>query len=291
MSRNFDLSLEFFPPRTLDASFRLWQTVEALQVLDPDFVSVTYGAGGTTRDLTTSALGVLRKHYGLDVAGHLTCINASRNDVMGLARAYVAKGANRIVALRGDPPQGQAAFAPCDDGFDNSIDLIAALAKLPGVDVITSAHPHKHPESASSHADVQWLKRKVDAGASAAITQFFFDAEDFLRFRDRCQAAGIDVPIIPGVLPIENFAKTQKFARQCAIPVPWWLSEGFKRADTPEATRLFATATATELCDKLLDEGVQHLHFYTLNDPTLTLDICRALGRTLRQTQAVAISA
>lgn len=291
MSRPFDLSLEFFPPKSLQASFRLWQAVEALQALEPDFVSITYGAGGSTRDLTTQAVGVIRSEYGLEVAGHLTCVDATREETMGLARAYVAKGARRIVALRGDAPQGAEKFTAHPDGFASSVDLIAALSGIGGVEIICGAYPHPHPESASGHADVQWLKRKVDAGASTAITQFFFEAEDFLRFRDRCAAAGIDAPIVPGILPVENFARTAKFAAACGVPVPWWMREGHERAATPQDTRLFATATATELCDTLLGEGVEQLHFYTLNDPSLTLDICRALGRTLRQTQAVAVSA
>lgn len=291
MPQDFSLSFEFFPPKSLDASFRLWSAVEALRALDPDFVSVTYGAGGATRDLTTSALGVIHDHYGLDVAGHLTCVEATRDDVLGLARAYVAKGANRIVALRGDPPKGQAHFMPNPDGFADSVELIEALATVRGVDIIAAAHPHPHPEAVSGHADIQWLKRKVEAGASAAITQFFFEADDFLRFRDRCSAAGIDVPIIPGILPVEQFSKTERFATACGIPIPWWLRDGFAHARNDEDARLFATATACELCDTLLVEGVEHLHFYTLNDPTLTLDVCRALGRTLRQSRTVAVSA
>ena len=291
MPRPFDLSLEFFPPKSLEASFNLWSAVEVLQALDPDFVSITYGAGGSTRDLTTSAVGVLRKQYGLNVAGHLTCVDASRDEVMGVARAYAAKGASRIVALRGDPPKGAKHFVPHPEGFADSLELIEALATLPKMEILVAAHPNSHPEAASGHADIQWLKRKIDAGANGAITQFFFEVEDFLRFRDTCAAAGIDAPIIPGVLPVEDFGRTAKFARQCGVPVPWWLRHGFARATDAGEARTFATAVATEMCDRMLDEGVEHLHFYTLNDPTLTLDVCRALGRTLRQASAVSVSA
>lgn len=291
MTHDFTLSLEFFPPKSLEASFRLWSALDTLAPLNPDFVSVTYGAGGSTRDLTTQAVGVIRSEYGLKVAGHLTCVEATREETLNRARAYAAKGATKIVALRGDAPEGTDRFQAHPEGFGSSIDLISALADLPGLDVLCSAHPHPHPEAQNGQADLDWLRRKADAGASGAITQFFFEPEDFLRLRDAAAAAGIAIPIMPGVLPIENFPRMARFAKDCGIPIPWWLREGFNRAGDAEAKRLFATATMAELCDGLLSEGVDHLHFYTLNDPTLTLDVCRALGRTLRQTGPVAVSA
>lgn len=278
MPRPFDLSLEFFPPKSLEASFTLWSAVEMLQALDPEFVSITYGAGGSTRDLTTAAVGVLHKQYGLNVAGHLTCVDASRDEVMGVARAYAAKGASRIVALRGDPPKGAGHFVPHADGFASSLELIAALATLPKTEILVAAHPNSHPEAVSGHADIQWLKRKIDAGASGAITQFFFEVEDFLRFRDTCAAAGIDAPIAPGILPVENFENAARFAERCGTSVPQMLRDAFANAEAQGCADLMATAQATELCSELMAEGVDHLHFYTLNKPELSREVSHALG-------------
>ncbi|MEM7439692.1 MAG: methylenetetrahydrofolate reductase [Pseudomonadota bacterium] len=291
MSHAFSLSFEFFPPKSLEASFKLWSALDVLHPLAPEFVSVTYGAGGSTRDVTTDAVGLIRREYGLPVAGHLTCVDASRAETLNRARAYAAKGATKIVALRGDPPKDAGQFVAHPDGFASSIDLISALADIGTLDILCSAHPHPHPEAKDAQADLDWLRRKADAGASAGITQFFFEPEDFLRLRDKSADAGIKIPLLPGILPIENFPRMARFARACGIPIPWWLREGFNRAEAGDTTRLFATATATELCDGLLQEGVDHLHIYTLNDPTLTYDVCRALGRTLRQTGSLAVSA
>ncbi len=282
MTKDFDLSFEFFPPKTLAASFRLWSAVETLRVFDPDFVSITYGAGGSTRDLTCSAAGVITKNYGLPVAGHLTCVNATREETLSVARGYAAKGVRRVVALRGDAPDGADKFEPVKDGFSGSVELVKALSDLGGFDIAVGAYPNLHPDATSDTSDVDHLKAKFDAGADRAITQFFFEVEDFLRFRDRCVAAGITQPIIPGVLPIENWAKTKKFAAPCAIPIPYWLEEGFRHAEAGGTERLFATALCSEACDTLLREGASGLHFYTLNDPTLSADVCRALGRTPR---------
>lgn len=282
MPRDFDLSFEFFPPKSLDASFRLWTAVDTLQVFSPGFMSITYGAGGSTRDLTCSAAGVIAKNYGVPVAGHLTCVNATKDETLSVARAYAAKGIKRIVALRGDGTGPDGQFTPHVDGFAGSVDLIHALKSLGDFDVTVAAYPNRHPDAGSDSADVDHLKAKFDAGADRAITQFFFEAEDFLRFRDKCAAAGITQPIVPGVLPIENWSKARKFAKACAIPIPSWLEEGFRHAKAADTERLFATALCTELCDDLLREGVDGLHFYTLNDPTLTADVCRALGRTPR---------
>lgn len=282
MTKEFDLSFEFFPPKSLAASFRLWSAVETLQVFDPDFVSITYGAGGSTRDLTCSAAGVIAQNYGMPVAGHLTCVDATREETLSVARGYAAKGVRRVVALRGDASDPEAGFQPVKDGFSGSVELVKALADLGGFDIAVGAYPNRHPDAISESSDVDHLKAKFDAGADRAISQFFFEVEDFLRFRDRCAAAGITKPIIPGVLPIENWAKTKKFAAPCAIPIPYWMEEGFRHAAAADTERLFATAICTEACDTLLREGVDGLHFYTLNDPTLTADVCRAIGRTPR---------
>ncbi|MGA1760989.1 MAG: methylenetetrahydrofolate reductase [NAD(P)H] [Paracoccaceae bacterium] len=272
------VSFEFFPPQNFEASFRLWNTVQTLSPLSPRFVSVTYGAGGTTRDLTHEAVSVLHRETGLPVAGHLTCVDATKAQTLEIAKNYAAAGVNSIVALRGDPPKGSAGFVPHPDGFASSVDLIEALADLDLFTIRVGAYPEKHPEAADQDHDIAWLKRKIDAGASEALTQFFFDPEDFLRFRDRCVAAGIDAPIIPGILPIENWAGVKRFAARCGARVPTWLDDAFEKAHRDNRSDLLATAVCTELCSDLLDEGVESLHFYTLNRPELTRDVCYALG-------------
>jgi methylenetetrahydrofolate reductase (NADPH) len=282
MTRTFDLSFEFFPPKSLDGSFRLWNAVETLQVFSPDFMSITYGAGGSTRDLTCSAASVISQNYGVPVAGHLTCVDASKDETLSVARAYAAKGVKRIVALRGDGTGPNGEFVAQADGFAGAIELITALKALGDFDVTVAAYPNRHPDAVSDTSDIDHLKAKFDAGADRAITQFFFEKDDFLRFRDKCAAAGITQEIVPGVLPIEDWQKTRKFANACAIPIPSWLEEGFRHARASDTERLFATALCAETCDDLLNEGVSGLHFYTLNDPNLTADVCRALGRTPR---------
>ena len=275
-----NISFEFFPPKSLEASFRLWDTVQSLAPLDPRFVSVTYGAGGTTRELTRDAVGTLHKSSGLNVAAHLTCVDASRAETLAIARDFAAAGVSEIVALRGDPPKGSGAFQPHPDGFANSCELIEALADTGRFNIRVGAYPEKHPEAADQAADVDWLKRKIDAGASEAITQFFFEAETFFRFRDACEKAGIDAPIIPGILPIENWQGARKFALACGAHVPAWMDDMFEKAIRDDRHDLLATAIATELCSSLLEGGVEDLHFYTLNRPDLTRDICHALGVT-----------
>ena len=275
------VSFEFFPPKSLEASFRLWDTVQALAPLDPAFVSVTYGAGGTTRELTRDAVKTLSAPLGLNVAAHLTCVGASRAETLATAEEFACAGVREIVALRGDAPRGAARFTPHPRGFADSCELIAALAGTGRFDTIrVGAYPEPHPEAADAGADIDWLKRKIEAGADEAITQFFFEAETFLRFRDRCAKAGIDAPIHPGILPIESWAGARKFARACGARIPAWLADAFDRAerDGEGRTGLLAVAVTTELCDTLLGEGVGHLHFYTLNRPDLTRDICHALG-------------
>jgi len=272
------ISFEFFPPKTPAAASALWGSVERLAPLAPKFVSVTYGAGGTTRERTMAAILAIRERARLEVAGHLTCVGASKDDVMKVARGYRKLGCRRIVALRGDPPAGQGAFQPHPDGFSGSVELIEALSGMGGFEILVGAYPEIHPEAADMAADVEHLKRKVGAGASAAITQFFFEPEMFLRFRDRAVAAGIEVPIIPGILPVDDFPKMARFAASCGTTVPAWMQTAFGNCETDDEHDLLATAIASELCDRLLDEGVGHLHLYTLNKPDLPMRLCRALG-------------
>jgi len=273
------ISFEFFPPQSLDASFRLWDTVRELAPLDPSFVSVTYGAGGTTRDLTHDAVGTIHRNYGLNVAAHLTCVEATREETLEIARGYREQGVREIVALRGDAPKGAERFSPHADGFANSLELIEALAGE-GFDIRVGAYPEPHPEAADTAADVAWLKRKVDAGATSAITQFFFEAETFFRFRDACEKAGIDVPIIPGILPIDNWGGAKRFAQRCGTQVPAWLDDAYAKAKRDDREELLSTALCTELCSDLIDGGVEDLHFYTLNKPSLTRNVAHALGVT-----------
>ena len=271
------ISYEFFPPKSLEASFRLWDTIHTLAPTAPDFVSVTYGAGGTTRKLTHEAVTTINRATGLRVAAHLTCVDATRAETLEIARSYADAGITDIVALRGDMPGG-GAFVPHPDGFASSVELIGALAATGRFTLRAGAYPDRHPEAPSADADVAFLKRKLDAGAAEAITQFFFEAETFLRFRDRCSAAGIDSPIVPGILPIENWTGVAKFARSCGTAIPAWLEDAFAAARRDGRSDLLATALCTEMCSDLLDEGVDALHFYTLNKPHLTRDVIHALG-------------
>ncbi len=280
------ISFEFFPPQTLDASFRLWEAAQVLAPLKPGFVSVTYGAGGTTRKLTHEAVGTIHKNYGLNVAAHLTCVEASKAETMEIVDAYADVGVTEIVALRGDPPGGHGKFTPHADGFASSVELIEALARDGRFTIRCGAYPEPHPDAADMLADVRWLKRKVEAGATSAITQFFFEAETFFRFRDACEKEGIKARIIPGILPIQSWKGAKTFARRCGTSIPAWVEEAFEAAirDDPEQllptalSTALSTAMCTELCETLIQGGVEDLHFYTLNRPGLTRDICHALG-------------
>ncbi|MEJ6391484.1 methylenetetrahydrofolate reductase [NAD(P)H] [Gymnodinialimonas ulvae] len=272
------ISFEFFPPKSLEASFRLWDTLGTLAPLGPEFVSVTYGAGGTTRKLTHEAVTTIHANFGVPVAAHLTCVDATRAETLEIADQYAAAGVTQIVALRGDPPKGAATFTPHADGFTSSVELVEALANTGKFDIRVGAYPDPHPEAASMADCVDHLKRKIDAGATSAITQFFFEAETFFRFRDACAKAGITAPIIPGILPIENWSNTRRFATRCGAYIPGWLDHAFDAATRDDREELLSTALCTELCSELQDGGVEHLHFYTLNKPDLTRDVCAALG-------------
>jgi methylenetetrahydrofolate reductase (NADPH) len=272
------LSFEFFPPHSPEASLRLWRSVERLAPLAPKFVSVTFGAGGTTRNRTAAAIQTIVDRARLTVAGHLTCVGATREETLEVARSYQRLGVRRIVALRGDAPKGEGAFRPHPEGFASAAELVAGLREAGDFEISVAAYPEKHPDAADLDADIDNLKRKLDAGASNAITQFFFNNDDFLRFRDACTRAGITAPIVPGILPVENFTKMLNFAGRCQAQVPEWMHRAFARADDEQAAYLLSVATATSQCDRLMGEGVEHLHFYTLNNPDLTFDVCRALG-------------
>ena len=272
------ISFEFFPPQSLDASFKLWETVRVLAPLKPEFVSVTYGAGGTTRDLTHDAVTTIHNNYGVNVAAHLTCVNSTRTEVLEITDGYAKAGVTDIVALRGDAPKGQDRFTTTDGGFANSIELVETLAETGKFNIRVGAYPEPHPDSPDTAADVDWLKRKIDAGASSAITQFFFEADTFFRFRDACQKAGIDAPIIPGIMPITSWAGIKRFAAGCGASIPAWLNDAYEKAERDDRIELLSTAVCTELCSDLIDGGVEDLHFYTLNRPALSRDICHALG-------------
>ena len=272
------ISFEFFPPKSLQASFDLWESLNVLAPLNPEFVSVTYGAGGTTRQLTKEMTEAIGKSYGLDVAAHLTCVNASKAETLAIAKSYVDAGVKQIVALRGDAPKGSAGFCPHPQGFADSVDLVAGLATTNIKTIHVGAYPEPHPEASNADADIDWLKRKIDAGATSAITQFFFDSEIFLRFRDRCGKAGIHVPIIPGILPIENWDNAKRFASRCGASIPASLDAEFVMAKRNEVEDILSVVVATDICSDLMDHGIEQFHFYTLNRPYLTRDVCLALG-------------
>ncbi len=272
------VSFEFFPPKSPRASMALWESVQRLAPLAPEFVSVTYGAGGATRDRTMAAMLAIRDCARLNVAGPLTCVGATRAEVLKVARDYARLGCHRIVALRGDPPAGQTRFEPHPDGFKGAVELVAALSGLGLFDIWVAAYPEVHPEASSPQADIDQLKRKLDAGATGAITQLFFENETFYRFRDACAAAGITAPIMPGILPVEDFDKTVRFAESCGATVPKWMFKAYGNAEDDASHDLLSIAIATEQCDELLSDGVSDLHFYTLNKSELVFQVCRALG-------------
>ena len=273
------VSFEFFPPADAAMEATLWCSLERLAPLAPRFVSVTYGADGSTRERTHSLVTRIQRQSKLTGAPHLTCIGASRAEILDIARTYWDEGVRHLVALRGDPPQGGGAYRPHPDGFAFAAELVAGLRALAPFDISVAAYPETHPEAASAAADLENLKRKIDAGASRAITQFFYDIGVFLRFRDRCAAAGIHAPLVPGILPITRFPQVLRFARTCGASIPSWLHERFEGLDhDPETRRLIAAAVAIEQVQELRRHGVCEFHFYTLNRAELTYAICHALG-------------
>ena len=271
------ISFEFFPPKSEAAGEKLWQAIGRLAPLRPDFVSVTSGAGGSTRDRTHQCVKRIIDETDLKPAAHLTCVAASKTDVDSVVDDYAAAGVQHIVALRGDMPD-MGAFQPHAEGYDGSVALVAALAKRGGFDITVSAYPEKHPESASLDADIDLLKAKIDAGATRAITQFVFDTEAHLRFRDRLAAAGITIPVIAGIMPTTNFAGAKRMAEACGAHVPQWLADAYEGLEEDADTRKhIAASVAIDQCRKLINEGFENLHFYTLNQADLTFAVCRIL--------------
>ncbi len=285
------LAFEFFPPKSEAMEAKLWATVEQLSCLEPAFVSVTYGAGGSTRERTHETLKTLVREHDLNVAAHLTCVAATREDVDAVARAYHELGVSHVVALRGDPPEGIGErYDPHPGGYPYASDLVAGLKAIADFEISVGVYPELHPESADWDAELDNLKRKIDAGATRGITQFFFEAEAFFRFMDRARAAGISIPIVPGIMPVTNFAGLKRMAGLCGAHVPDWLARLFEGLDDEPATRQLVSATvASELCAQLAAEGYEDFHFYTLNRPELTRAICQVLGRRpVAQTQEAA---
>lgn len=279
MTTKLNISFEFFPPKTAKAVAQLWEAIDRLAPLAPTFASVTYGAGGTTRDRSDEVVRGLLQRRETEPAAHLTCVSAPRASVDAQARAWAEAGVRRVVALRGDMPEVGAPFQPHPEGYRNAADLVGGLKRIADFDISVAAYPESHPDSPSPEADLDNLKRKFDAGADRALTQYFFDAEVFLRFRDRARRAGIEAPIVPGIMPVFNFKRMVEFSGRCGAKVPAWMHERFEGLDNdPETRSLVAATTATELCRKLIAEGVDSFHFYTLNRSALTNAVCRMLG-------------
>jgi methylenetetrahydrofolate reductase (NADPH) len=273
------VSFEFFPPKTEKMAETLWASIQTLAPLGPRFVSVTYGAGGSTRERTHATVERILAETPLTPAAHLTCVAASKDEVDEVARAYWELGVRNIVALRGDSPEPGQKFKPHPDGYRDAADLVAGLKRVAPFDISVAAYPEVHPDSSTRQFDLENLKRKVDAGADRAISQFFFSADCFFRFRDEAAAAGIDVEIVPGILPVSNVATTRRFAQTCGAAIPKWLDELFEGLDDlPAARQLVAATVAAELCGQLYAGGVRCFHFYTLNRAELSYAICHLLG-------------
>ncbi|MFT5538828.1 MAG: methylenetetrahydrofolate reductase (NADPH) [Alphaproteobacteria bacterium] len=276
---DIEASYEFFPPKTEKMEENLWASIARLAPLKPRFVSVTYGAGGTTRERTHATVVRILKDTKLIPAAHLTCVGASRGEVIDVADRYWEAGIRHIVALRGDAPEGDGTYVPHPDGFHFATDLVAGLKRAHDFEISVAAYPETHPGAQSAAADIDNLKRKVDEGASRAITQFFFDSDVYFRFMDKVHAAGIDVPIVPGILPVTNFAQVTKFAGMCGAKIPDGFAQLFEGLDEdPETRRLVAATAAAEQCRALYDGGVREFHFYTLNRADLAYAISHILG-------------
>ena len=276
---DIELSFEFFPPKSEKMEQSLWESIKTLEPLQPRFVSVTYGAGGSTRERTHATVERILKETSLTPAAHLTCVGASRDEIDSIAGEYWELGVRHIVALRGDPPEPGGKYQPHAEGYRDATELVAGLKQVAPFDISVAAYPEAHPDSSSRAFDLENLRRKVDAGACRAITQFFFSAECFFRFRDDAAAAGIDIEIVPGILPVSNVAQTRRFAEMCGASIPAWLNQMFEGLDDlPAARQLIAATVAAELCGQLYAGGVRHFHFYTLNRAELSYAISHLLG-------------
>lgn len=274
-----DISFEFFPPKNETMEKALWECVETLAPLSPCFVSVTYGAGGSTRERTHDIVSKIQQRTGLKAAAHLTCVGATRDEIDEIARRYWQAGIRHVVALRGDPPEGMSRYEPTPGGYPFADALVEGLKRVADFEISVAGYPEMHPESVSPETDLDHLKRKVDNGASRIITQFFMEPADFLRFRDRARKRGITVPIVPGILPITNYKKTVSFAGRCGAKIPDWMARLFEGTDDyPETRQLVAATVAAEQCRVLHENGVRKFHFYTLNRAELTFAICHMLG-------------
>jgi methylenetetrahydrofolate reductase (NADPH) len=273
------VSFEFFPPKTVKMEETLWNSIQTLAPFGPRFVSVTYGAGGTTRERTHATVARIVKETNAPAAAHLTCVGASKSEIAEVAAAYWEAGVRHIVALRGDPPVLGAKFEPHPDGYKGAAELVEGLLQVAPFEISVSAYPETHPDAASPQGDIDHLKRKVGAGARHAITQFFFSPETYFSFRDKVASAGIDVDILPGIMPVSNFASTKRMAAMCGTNVPDWMGRLFEGLDDhPAARQLVAATIAAEMCRKLYAGGVRHFHFYTLNRAELSFAICHLLG-------------
>jgi methylenetetrahydrofolate reductase (NADPH) len=291
-SRPVSVSFEFFPPGDEAMEKTLWESIRYLEPLNPSFVSVTYGADGSTRERTHNVVSRLQTEHALNCVPHLTCIGASQGEVLDIARQYWDQGIRHIVALRGDAPAGVVKYEPRADGFAYAADLVAGLKTVGDFEISVAAYPEKHPEAASFEADVDNLRRKLDAGATRAITQFFYDTDLFLRFRDAAAAKGISAPIVPGILPITRFPQVTRFAKRCGASIPAWLEQRFDGLDNdPETRKLIAAAVAIDQVHQLQKHGVDQFHFYTLNRSELTYAICHALGVRPRVTKEMTAKA
>jgi methylenetetrahydrofolate reductase (NADPH) len=283
-SGDIEVSFEFFPPKTEKMEATLWDSVKTLEPLGPRFVSVTYGAGGSTRERTHATVVRIQRETTLQAAAHLTCVDASRGEIDDIARAYWDAGIRHIVALRGDPPEPGQRFRAHPDGYANAAELVAGLKKIAPFEISVACYPECHPDSPTAVADLDNLKRKIDAGANRAISQFFFSPSCFLRFRDELAAAGIGAEITPGILPVSNVAQTRRFAALCGATIPPWLDRLFEGLDDlPAARQLVAATVAAELCGQLYAGGVRQFHFYTLNRAELSYAICHLLGLRPRE--------
>ncbi len=278
-AKDIDVSFEFFPPKTAKMEEALWGSIRGLEPLNPHMVSVTYGAGGSTRERTHATISRILKETDLLPAAHLTCVGASRGEIDDIAREYWDMGVRHIVALRGDMPTIGQAYVPHKQGYSNAADLVSGLKEIGDFHLSVAAYPESHPDSADQTADIDNLKRKIDSGADQAITQYFFDVDMYFRFMDRVLAAGINVPIIPGIMPMSNFSQAKNFSARCGTTIPEWLESLFDGLDgRPEIRRHVAATVAAEQCMRLYQGGVKNFHFYTLNRSELTATICHFLG-------------